>query len=45
MKDKVKFKDLSASLKTLVVLTWILIGIYAIAFLMGMLIGIAEALV
>jgi len=39
---RVKFKDLSGSLKTLVVLGWIIAGFYALAFLFGFFIGLTA---
>lgn len=35
--DKITFGDLSADLKTLVVLGWIISGLYGLAFLFGFL--------
>jgi hypothetical protein len=40
--DKIKFSDLSTSLKIFVILGWIMIGFYALAFLIGFTIGIME---
>ena len=39
MEKKITYKDLSGSLKTLVVLGWILVGIYALSFLFGFIAG------
>jgi len=33
----ITYKDLSGSLKTIVVLSWIMAGVYALAFLIGFL--------
>jgi len=35
----IRYKDLSPSLRTLVVLGWIMVGIFGLTFLMGLLIG------
>ena len=35
MNKKIGYSDLSGALKTLVVLTWIVIGMYLFAFLVG----------
>jgi hypothetical protein len=37
---QITFKDLSTALKTLVVLGWILLGLNALAFLVGFIYGI-----
>ena len=42
--EKIKFKDLSWTLKTLVVFGWITFVIYVLAFLVGFMIGILEAI-
>jgi len=40
----VKYKDLSGSLKTIVVISWILAGIYGLLFLIGFVEGIISPL-
>jgi len=40
----VKFKHLSMPLKVLVVLTWILIGLYGLMFLVGFIIGLTTTI-
>jgi len=40
MNGKVYFKDLSVSLKTSIVLTWIVIGTWLLFFLIGFFIGV-----
>lgn len=41
---KVTFKQLSKSLKTLVVLGWIMTGLYTLAFLIGFMLGVLEVI-
>ena len=38
----IEFKDLSASLKFLVVLTWIMVSFYIISFIVGLIIGLTA---
>lgn len=38
---KVTYSDLSTSLKLLVVLCWILVGLYGLSFLIGIIMGMA----
>jgi len=45
MEKNVKFKDLSWPLKTLVVIGWILVGLYATLFLVGFIIGSLEGVI
>ena len=40
MKDNVKFRDLSASLKVLVVLGWACAALFGVAFLVGFIEGL-----
>ena len=40
--DKIKFKDLSTSLKVFVILGWIVLGLYAFVFMIGFTLGILE---
>ena len=40
--DKIKFSDLSTSLKVLVILGWVMFGFFALTFLIGFIIGIGE---
>jgi len=42
--EKVKFNNLSGWLKTAIVLTWIIIGIYGLSFLVGFIIGLISEL-
>ena len=44
MKEKIRFSDLSGSLKTAIVFLWILIGIYGLSFLIGFIYGVWGAL-
>lgn len=41
---KIRFKELSTWLKTFVIFGWIAIGLDVIAFLIGFVIGVLEAL-
>ena len=43
--EKIRFRDLSGSLKTLVVFGWILFGIYTLAISVGFLIGFIGAFI
>jgi hypothetical protein len=43
MEKKITFKDLSGSLKTLVVIGWILVGIYVLFIIAGFTAGILES--
>ena len=42
MKNKIGFKDLNAWLKVLVVWGWIILGFYAIGFLLGFFEGLLS---
>jgi len=42
--DKIKFSDLSTNLKVFIILGWIVLGLYAFAFLIGFIIGIMEVI-
>ena len=44
MKEKVTFKDLSGPLKTAIIMAWIIGVIYVFYFIIGMIIGILEAI-
>ena len=40
--NEVKFKDLSMPLKIQVVINWIIIGIFAISFIVGLIEGLLQ---
>ena len=42
--EKIKFKDLSWTLKTLVILGWMYLGFYILLFVVAFMVGIIEAL-
>ena len=44
MESKIGFSDLTTALKVLVVLCWIMVGLYTMAFLIGIVIGIIESI-
>jgi len=41
-KEKIKFRDLSIPLKIAIISAYIVIGFYSLAFLVGVLIGMAS---
>jgi len=43
--EKTRFKDLSISLKIFVILGWGVIGLFALSFLIGIILGIVETAV
>lgn len=42
--EQIKYRDLSTPLQITILLTWILLGIIAISFTYGLIIGIMEAI-
>lgn len=45
MNKRTEFRDLSTSLKVLVIAGWFILALYLIAFIVGFVIGAMEALV
>jgi len=43
--EKIRFKDLSGWLKTVVVFGWILFGFYSLYFIAGFILGVIEGLI